>query len=288
MAGHAFVGTRKGKVLPFRGRDQEKPLTDLELMMGVRCGDNAALRDLFYRHGERVYRLFRSDYALDRTFAVQVVQDTFIGIWRTARAFDERCAVAGWIVRSALRLGINASLLRGIPPRVTSNPGNVFAIRRASEQTPEVVTELEAQVGALRWGPRIATVLLERERMSEAEIADALALSPRAVWTLVSTARAELGQRPRRSFGSGVLRGIGRAVRTGRLCPPLWKLNRAVANDLDNVGWHLGGCMECSREYAILVGVSTRLTDLPRHEMPPDARDRIAVALLAAPFRSLE
>jgi hypothetical protein len=77
---------------------------------------------------------------------------------------------------------------------------------------------------------------------------------------------------------------LGRSLKAGRLCPPLWRLNRAVSTALvPRIGWHLSSCTACLKEYEFLAGISTWMASLPRHELGDASRDDITVSLLAAP-----
>jgi DNA-directed RNA polymerase specialized sigma24 family protein len=268
----------RGKVVPFPGRPSGDDVSDFELLGAVRAGDNAALRDLFRRHGDRVYRVLRSDCGVGPRWAPRGVRDTFLAIWSSPARFDGRHSVAGVIVRAALRLG---ALGPSFEPRLAQGA------RRATEvdQTPEVVTALEATVAALPWGQRMATVLLEREVMTEGEISDALRVPERVVWRWISDARHQLAVAGAVRPPAVGLARVGRSVATARLCPPLWKINRAVSTDLTaQIGAHLSACPSCTRELAILTGVSAWLANLPRREMTDEARDEVAVSLLAAPL----
>jgi DNA-directed RNA polymerase specialized sigma24 family protein len=237
---------------------------DIDLLRTARRGDNAALCNLFYRHGDRAYRLLRYDSRMDVRSAAAGVRDAFLELARVP--CDKRCSVRGWIMRAAVGAAVRA---RGAPP-----------LGRMEELTP-----LETRISAMPRGPRFAAVLIEREVLTEVEVSDALGVSIPIVWQWVGEARCELRPLPLDRSHRRVLGRVGWLVRTGRWCPSFWTLNRAVTEELPpRVGWHLSACVECAREYAILTGVSSRLWGLPRHEMSGPLRDEVAVSLLAAPL----
>jgi hypothetical protein len=164
----------------------------------------------------------------------------------------------------------------------------ITAARDASDddRTPVLLMALEEKRASLPRGPRLASALVERETMNELEVSQALGVTVRVVWRWVSEARWALAPVPSKRPKFHRLARVGRAVRTGRVCPPAWELARAVSKDLvPRVGWHLSACLVCGWEYAVLLGVSERLAALPRHEMSDAARDAVAVSLLAAPLR---
>jgi DNA-directed RNA polymerase specialized sigma24 family protein len=286
MSRHIVNSSWRGKVLPFRGGGQSGD--DLDLLARIGRGDNGSLRDLFYQHGDRIYRIFRYECGFSRATAAEAVRDAFLRVWRSAERFDDGCSAVGWLVRAALNANELDWSLHEAPtePRPPGDAG-LATIDEPPEQTPEVFTDLEASLAALPWRPRIATALLERESMTENEIADALAVPTRVVWRWVSIGRMALAPLSEARRLLDLPTRVGRALRSGRWCPPSWKLNRTVSTELDRkTGWHISGCAECAVHHAILVRVSIRLSDLPRREMSPAARDDVAVSLLAAPVEA--
>jgi RNA polymerase sigma-70 factor (ECF subfamily) len=81
--------------------------TDLELLDGARRGDYAAFEELVRRFRDRVYRLARGMTANDAE-AEEVVQDTFLSVFKGLDSYRGDAAVAGWIFRVAA----NAALMR--------------------------------------------------------------------------------------------------------------------------------------------------------------------------------
>jgi RNA polymerase sigma-70 factor (ECF subfamily) len=68
---------------------------DDRLIAAVTTGDHVALRELFERHAPWVAGRLRRTLPVD---AVEdVLQETFIAVWRGARAYDAQGAVAAWI-----------------------------------------------------------------------------------------------------------------------------------------------------------------------------------------------
>lgn len=70
-------------------------MDDGALLKAVGEGDSAALRELFERHAPWVavrLRRFMPDHAVE-----DVMQETFIAVWRGARTYGGEGAVGGWI-----------------------------------------------------------------------------------------------------------------------------------------------------------------------------------------------
>jgi DNA-directed RNA polymerase specialized sigma24 family protein len=275
-----------GKVLPIRGGTNGSGASDLQLLAGVSLGDNRALRELFDRYGDRVFRILKSDCGLETRSASRAVRDVFLLVSRSTRHFDKTDAVAGWIVRLTLNVGLLAPKRLEPASRSSSEPeANVES--GATDRTPEMVTAFESKVAALPFRLRVALTLVERESMNEMEIAAALRIRTSTVWRRVSEAnRALIPQGSARQLLTGLTR-LRRSLSHAKLCPALWRINRAISVAFEpRVGWHISSCRDCARESAVLAGLSARLSGLPRHQLDDDVRNEIAVSLLAVSLKS--
>jgi hypothetical protein len=273
------MATSRGGLLAFRGLKRRRT-SDLELLCLLSMGDNAALRDLFYRHGDLVFRVLRTDHGFDTPVAGRLARDTFLEVSRSGGAWDPRHCVVGWIVRTALKVGARGSFCRGVSP---SDVPLLFRDIDANGSVGEAIT-LEECVAALPWRIRMATVLVDRERLNAEAAADALGVKPRVLWRLVAKGRWRM--RPMRVERGAVYHAnrFRRALTTGRLCPPAWLLNQAASSEITpRIGWHLSACPDCSRELAELMQISDRLASLPRPKMGAALKNEIAGSLLTAP-----
>jgi RNA polymerase sigma-70 factor (ECF subfamily) len=116
---------------------------DAGVMAAFLQKDPDAARRLYDRFASRIYGLglffFRNG-----TDAEDLVQDTFLRIWRTGSAFDPaRGSLDTWILLSARSLAID--LLR----RRTAEARKLFSQPRVSEASDEVGPEQQAEVGDL-------------------------------------------------------------------------------------------------------------------------------------------
>jgi len=77
-------------------------VTDAALVAAVADGDMTALRDLYERHGAWLHaRLIRR--CNDPEVVVEVVQDTFVAVWKDARRFRHDGEVGAWLWGIAFR-----------------------------------------------------------------------------------------------------------------------------------------------------------------------------------------
>jgi len=80
---------------------------DRELLAGIQAGEGQSLRALYDRHAPwLVLRLARR--CADRGLVDEVVQDTFLAVWRKPGAYDGRGEVAAWLWGIGIRRLIDA------------------------------------------------------------------------------------------------------------------------------------------------------------------------------------
>src|SRR5215472_16283272 len=80
------------RLLPERNREA---MADTDLVAAVAAGDDMALRELFSRHAPWLAARLRS--VLPAADVEDVVQETFIGVWRGAAGYRPDGPVGGWI-----------------------------------------------------------------------------------------------------------------------------------------------------------------------------------------------
>jgi RNA polymerase sigma factor (sigma-70 family) len=77
-------------------------VTDAALVAALADGDMSALRELYERHGAWLHaRLIRR--CNDPEVVVEVVQDTFVAVWKDARRFRHDGEVGAWLWGIAFR-----------------------------------------------------------------------------------------------------------------------------------------------------------------------------------------
>ena len=92
--------------------------TDADLLARVAAGDERALRGLVERHSAwLMLRLRRRTY--DEELAASALQDTFVAVWRNARAFRGDGDVGAWLWGIAIRQLVSRLRVRQGPPPVS-------------------------------------------------------------------------------------------------------------------------------------------------------------------------
>jgi DNA-directed RNA polymerase specialized sigma24 family protein len=107
--------------------DHRDERSDSELLVATADGDRTALETLYVRHAPWLMaRLSRR--CADRSLVDEVVQDTFVEVWRSARRWSGRGEVGAWI----WGIGVHRLLDRlRRPPRALSALGAVGRRRAA-------------------------------------------------------------------------------------------------------------------------------------------------------------
>lgn len=170
------------------------PRADAQLLAAVADGDREAFAELYRRHLPwllaRLGRRCASPELVD-----EVVQDTFVAVWRSARRWDRRGEVAAWIWGIGIRRLVDA-LRRSRPPadgRTTFDGVETSAEEHVllAVQYGDVGTALASLSPELRAVVQ-ATVL---DGLTTREAARLLGIPPGTVKTRMMRARALLRQR---------------------------------------------------------------------------------------------
>jgi RNA polymerase sigma-70 factor (ECF subfamily) len=152
---------------------------DRELLARVARGDVAALRSLYDQHAPRAitiaFRILRN-----REEAEDIVQETFLEVWRRAAQFDPgRGGAVAWVVTIARSRAIDRLRSRSIAGRtIASAAEEAEAMSPVAPPTPALEVErrrderrVAAALGALPPAQRRTIELAYFEGLSQSEIA---------------------------------------------------------------------------------------------------------------------
>jgi RNA polymerase sigma-70 factor (ECF subfamily) len=163
----------------------------------VANGEQAALRVLYDRHGPRVLavalRVLRT-----KMEAEEVVQDTFIEVWKRAREYDPvRGSVSGWVTTMARNRAIDRLRTRGSEGRTSQ----AFAGEPPASPRATPLEDVEQRLARDRIGAALAELPGEQraaielayfEGLSQREIAERTGEPLGTVKTRVRLAMAKL------------------------------------------------------------------------------------------------
>jgi RNA polymerase sigma-70 factor (ECF subfamily) len=147
--------------------------TDTDLLRAVAAGDRGEpMRQLYRRHATRVYGLGMQLLG-DRGLAEELVQETFVRLWRSSSRFDpDRGSAATFISTIARRLAVD--LWR----RPSSRPLQLDATPPDDDQVDRLLLRLDVRdaLNSLSDAHREVLELSYQERLKQAEIAARLGI----------------------------------------------------------------------------------------------------------------
>jgi RNA polymerase sigma-70 factor, ECF subfamily len=135
---------------------------DAPLLARVVRGDGAALKTLYDRHGARVLAVALRVLSA-ASEAEEIVQETFVEVWRRAREYDERRGgAAAWITTIARNRAIDRLRKRGSTARTAS-----AAAEQPVAPPPSPLEDVELRIERERIGVAMAALPEEQRRSIE-------------------------------------------------------------------------------------------------------------------------
>ena len=169
-------------------------IDDTQVLQRIASGDREALAELYSRYQQHLFRYLLQltpDYGL----AEEMLQDTFVAIWKSARTFEGRSTVLTWLISIARRQAHNAMRRHRLP---TVDEGNLEELV-STEPEPEDFTlasiardELSVAFKQLAPIHREIIVLIFIEELSYPEVANVLGIPVGTVKSRLSNAKRML------------------------------------------------------------------------------------------------
>ena len=191
---------RPGQIVPLRPelerarRAAFTELTDEALLAACGVGDPAALGALFDRHHEAVYRLVSRLLRTEPAEIDDLVQTTFLEVWRSAKKYSGQGAVRSYlfgIAANTVRHHVRSAVRRRIALAEVPPPAAVRAPDDAAIRAQEVGRLAEALEG-LPHDLRTAYVMCDLEDVPGVEAARVLGLRAGTLWRRLHEARRAL------------------------------------------------------------------------------------------------
>jgi len=187
------------KLIPFRRPSGVHQLPD-EALIAAAADDNAALHELFQRHGDGVHRILSRLRTIDRRDLDDVVQKTFIEVRRSAGSFDGRATVRTWVIGIAMNVARRHTRgevrQRAVVSAIAELPATTFAATPYDQASHrQLLSRLATAFDELPHDLRIVFTLCDLEGMRGVEVARALEVPEGTVWRRLHNARARLRER---------------------------------------------------------------------------------------------
>jgi RNA polymerase sigma-70 factor (ECF subfamily) len=183
--------------------------TDLELVRGIKAGNDRAFEEMVERYHARVYSL---SYGILRNAedAEEATQDTFLTLYRKIGTFDESKKFFSWFYRVALNSAYSRARRRPRPATIAIEEflprfrGDGHFAADIPDWSPAVDDEVSARQLAARAGEFIAELppayrdviwMTDVEEIPPAEVAETLEISIPALKSRLHRARLYVRQR---------------------------------------------------------------------------------------------
>lgn len=175
--------------------------TDADLVAQARAGRQEAFSALLRRHREPVYRTVRA-YIGDASEALDLTQEVFAAAFAALARYDPARPFRVWLSRIAInkchdwarRRAVRSFFTRARPIDEAGQVHDPAPTPDRAAEDRETLQRLERAIAALPANLKAPLLLRTIEGLSQAETAQALGLSEKAVELRVYRARAKLTQ----------------------------------------------------------------------------------------------
>jgi RNA polymerase sigma-70 factor, ECF subfamily len=170
--------------------------TDAELLADCDEGRVESLGVLFDRHSRCLAAFLTRAFSRDASDVEDLVQQTFLEVWRSAGRFDERSSVRTWILGVGFNVARNQSrsttrrrLALASYSEHAASGSNAPMLPDEALERRERMRRLEAALDALKPDLRVAFVMCEIEEVPGMEAARVLGVRPGTIWRRLFEAR---------------------------------------------------------------------------------------------------
>jgi RNA polymerase sigma-70 factor (ECF subfamily) len=186
-----------GEIIPLRRPEAPRAapeLSDEALLASCGVGDPAALGALFDRHHEAVYRLISRLLRAEPTETDDLVQLTFLAVWKSARGYRGKGSVKSFlfgIAANTVRRHFRATRRR-LDALADPPPAPAPGTPEDAAVTAQHLRRLAAALDELPHDLRAAYVLCDLEDLPGAEAARILDIREGTLWRRLHEARRAL------------------------------------------------------------------------------------------------
>lgn len=174
---------------------------DIALMLRVQGDDTEAFAQLVTRYRTRIFGRFVRLLG-DRQEAEDLTQEVFLRLYRHRKRYQPRARLATWLYHISRNLGANAlrarqarhAIVSGLldRDRIRAIPGVDGRPPSLNLERSEAAMVVRVAVGGLARRQRAAIELHQFQDCSYAEVAEELAMTPKAAKSLLYRARIQL------------------------------------------------------------------------------------------------
>ena len=169
-------------------------IDDLQILKRIASGDREALAELYSRYQQHLFRYLLQltpDYGL----AEEILQDTFVAVWKSVRTFQGKSSVLTWLISISRRQAHNTLRRHKLPIVDESELEDLVATGPEPEDfalasiARDELTSAFKQLGPVH---REIIVLIFIEELSYPEVANVLGIPVGTVKSRLSNAKRML------------------------------------------------------------------------------------------------
>ena len=164
-------------------------------------GSERAFSELMRRHKDRLFRIIRR-LVSDEDAALEVLQDSFVAMWRSIGRLDPHRPFLAWATRIAInksrdwrrRENVRRAIRAFLPVDTAAQQADPAPLADEQVAAARDVQRVAAALAEVPVHLREPLVLTAIDGLSYAEAADVLGISRKAVETRIARARAHLSR----------------------------------------------------------------------------------------------
>jgi RNA polymerase sigma-70 factor (ECF subfamily) len=167
---------------------------DRRILGRIASGDRDALAELYARFQGTLFR-YLLQLTNERGLAEEVLQDTLVGVWKSAGSFEGRSSVQTWLIGIARRQAHNTLRRRALPRADVEELDVLPASSPDPEDAALASAEREEVAAAVRWltpAHREVLTLAFVEELSYGEIASIVGVPEGTIKSRLSNAKRNL------------------------------------------------------------------------------------------------
>lgn len=179
-------------------------MSDNELMLSIKQGNQAAFRQLYDRYYEYAVRVATIVLRNQSSLALDAVQEAFIRVYRSANSFQHKQPFKPWFYTILLNECKRIAAKHGKLVLVGDEGMRAFERGERDQHAFEQYEELYEELQGLEEHNRIPIILKYMHDLKDQEIADTLGENLNTIKSRIFKAKQKLRQRLQKSFGGGV------------------------------------------------------------------------------------
>ena len=182
--------------------DSSPAAEDAELTKKLKCGEPAAVVELYNTYFDRIYSLVFNQVGRDQDVAQDIVQETFLAALKSAGKFRGRSKIYTWLYSIASKKVADFYRRQKREAKYQTEPtNNAVELAPTSDSESLILSTLEFEVthravqetlSSLPWHYRQVLLLKYVEEMPVSEISQIVGRSPKSIEGLLTRARREL------------------------------------------------------------------------------------------------